>query len=369
MSRPEPLVHFIGRGPVAQACALFLLRRGIPAQQIALNLETPRETASTTEWDRRALALSEGSRHLLARIIHLPPAGRIEHVDVSGRGRLGRTRIHAHDLGLPALGHVMAYRDLMDSLRTACRTVAWASPPGENLASGTTLVRIHADGAPGPSATTRDFQQSALLAEVQSNNPTAAHWAFERFTSSGPMALLPLAAPARWSLVWCDRPERCATRAAGSVAALEAELTAQWARRLGPLTLASPCQIVPLKRRARRRVVEGRSVWIGNAAQSLHPVAGQGLNLGLRDAFELADTLALAFRQGQALAGALSRWREHRAPDRWLTLALTDLMALSFTRPATPWVQSPLLATLDLLPTARRPLAHQLAFGWRHTPG
>ncbi|MFN9774930.1 MAG: FAD-dependent monooxygenase, partial [Burkholderiales bacterium] len=134
---------------------------------------------------------------------------------------------------------------------------------------------------------------------------------------------------------------------------------------LGPLRLDGTLAVAPLARRARREPARDGEVWIGDAAESLHPVAGQGLNLGMRDAFELADALAPVQVRGAPLAGALATWRRGRRADRRLTIALTDLMAASFTWPLARPLQSPVLAALDAIEPLRRPLAAQLMFGLR----
>ncbi len=357
--------HIIGTGPVALSCALFLVRRGVPALQIALTAQVAPTVALPATLARRTLAISEGSRQLLSRISTLPPAGRIEQVCVSLRGHLGRTRITGDDLGHGALGYVVRYGALLAALQESAARHDWA--PLSGTAEPAPDVLIHAEGDAGDDAVCRDFGQAALLAEVNSPQLPAAvaHQAFERFTPNGPLALLPLPEPRRWSLVWCDQPAQCAERTRLSSADFNAALQKRFGDTLGPLHVDSPRQVVPLQRRTRRRVVQDHAAWIGNAAQSLHPVAGQGLNLGLRDAFELADSLAHAQRTGQPMPATLRAWQKQRRPDRWLTTTVTDLMAASFTWPAARPLQSGLLGALDLLPTLRQPLARQLAFGWR----
>jgi len=228
-------------------------------------------------------------------------------------------------------------------------------------------LTVPADGAAGDDADVREFDQWALLGELRAPRaaPGRGGWAFERFTPDGPLALLPLPEAGRWTMVWCDAAERCRARAAQDPATVSAELQARFGDALGPLSVDAPLSIAPLARRARRNVVGTAEAWIGNAAQSLHPVAGQGLNLGLRDAFELADALALGHRAGRPAQAALDAWRRARRTDRSATIALTDLMAAGFTWPLARPLQSPLLAALDLLAPLRRPLAAQLMFGVR----
>jgi 2-octaprenyl-6-methoxyphenol hydroxylase len=352
----------VGAGPVALAFALFLVRRGVPASTIALEPGPDADTPVPPALAARPLALSHGSRQLLDRIALLPATGTIGCVEVSLRGHAGRTRIVASDLRVPALGHVARYGALLSALREAARGHRWAQPHEAGAA-----LRVHAEGDAGENADVREFDQSALLGEVHAPQaPAALHAsAFERFTPEGPLALLPLPEPARWALVWCDRAGRCVARRAADAATLSAELQTRFGDTLGPLRVEGPLAIAPLARRARRETVRAGEVWIGNAAQSLHPVAGQGLNLGLRDAFELAEALWPVRRRGAPLAASLDAWRRRRRVDRSVTIVLTDLMAASFTWPLARPLQSPLLAALDVIGPLRRPLAARLTFGRR----
>ena len=265
---------------------------------------------------------------------------------------------------MPALGHVVRYGALTGALRAAASAYRWAPPAAPGTAAA---LLIHADGDAGDDAHTREFGQSALLGEVSAPQaPAALHGtAFERFTPEGPLALLPLPEAAHWTMVWCDRAERCEARRDGDRRALAAELRERFGDALGTFAIDGPLAVAPLVRRARRSVVDASQVWIGNAAQSLHPVAGQGLNLGLRDAFELADALAPVRLRGASLVPALDGWRRGRRVDRSITIALTDLMAASFTWPLARPLQSPLLAALDTIGSLRRPLALHLMFGHR----
>jgi 2-octaprenyl-6-methoxyphenol hydroxylase len=244
----------------------------------------------------------------------------------------------------------------------------WAQAAQDRIADAATdTVIIHADGDPGDDARVREFDQCALLGEVRvPEEPSpSAEVAYERFTDAGPLALLPLPEPRRRALVWCDTAERCEQWRALAPAALAAALQQRFGATLGPLQPDGPLAVVPLVRRVRTRQDSANEAWIGNAAQTLHPVAGQGLNLGLRDAFELAAALADADRTGTTAGQALEQFRRQRRTDRGLTVAITDLMARSFTWPFARPLQSPLLAALDLAPALRRPLAAQLMYGWR----
>jgi 2-octaprenyl-6-methoxyphenol hydroxylase len=341
-----------------------MVRRGVPSASIALDPPVHDHAPMASALAARTLALSGGSCQMLARIAPLPNAGVIRHVEVSIEGHAGRTRIAASDLAAEALGRVVRYTDLMQVLRDAARTHEWARP--ESDGPGPTLT-VHAEGDTGEAARVRDIGQWALLGDVHAPHASATlhDQAFERFTPQGPLALLPLAQPGRWSLVWCDSEAACRRRLADSRSELEAELSTRIGPRFGALRLDGDCAVAPLVRRVRRHLDSDTEAWIGNAAQALHPVAGQGLNLGLRDAFELADAIAQALRTSQPMPAALRSWRRGRWIDRTGTVALTDLMAASFTWPLARPLQSPFLALLDLAPSLRRGLAARLMYGHR----
>lgn len=332
---------------------------------------------------RRMIALSDGSRQLLSRITSLPPGGIIERIEVAMAGRSGRTRIEAEDFKLAALGHVVAYPDLVSALRTAADRLPFSSSTQSGglpaSAFAPPVVTIHADGMPRASSTAsaalaaRDFNQAALLTEVMAENGGTT--AYECFGEHGPLALLP-AAPAHsphYAVVWCDLPEVSARRAAMTPAQLSAVLNEAVSRfaaprtALGALQVCAPAQSAPLSRLRRVDGAFGREVWIGNAAQSLHPVAGQGLNLGLRDAFELARMLADNEYADEPRAPelALARFAAVRRMDRSITTGVTDLLASAFTWPLAQPLQSLLLTAMDVLPPVRRPLASTLLFGHR----
>ncbi len=373
-----PHYRIEGSGPVALACALFMARAGIDPARIRVPLPVARPSRDEP---RRMLALSDGTRQLLNRVIRLPEGGLIEQIHVSMAGRSGATRIDARDFGVAALGHVVPYPSLLEALREASAPIGFApmdagaaSAPADDdlvIEAGGMPIRAQQPGEPGFQR--RDFGQSALLTEVMAQ--TAGTTAFECFGPNGPLALLPAAAghQPRYAVVWCDRPEETQRRAALEPAALSAEIAQAFAAAgperspLATLRVCAPVAVAPLLRTRRRVAAAGNVVWIGNASQSLHPVAGQGLNLGLRDAFELARDLAdneYASRP-LPLARVIARYGARRRADRGVTTGITDLLAASFTWPLARPLQSTVLNALDLLPPLRRPLARSLLFGNR----
>ena len=392
-------IAIAGAGPVGAACALFLLEAGFAARRIRLVDARPREAAAE---DTRMIALAHGSAALLARLgvwrdraeVH---ATAIEAIHVSQRGRFGRTLIAREEHGVPALGYVIRYGDLVKAFDAALaeRGLAVMRPfkterivpddgalvleltGGEQKAMRARHV-VHAEGGlfdmQRARALHRDYAQSALTAFVMpalSLNARLAHTAFERFTETGPIALLParIATGSGYSLVWCGRPDETEARIALCDADFLEALHASFGDRLGPFKAVGARRVFPLGLNAvattARAVSEtSAEIAIGNAAQTLHPVAGQGLNLGLRDAFMLAEAMRTHFDDAPALAAAFIAARRF---DRAATVGLTDLMPRAFASGFAPTkvARGAALFLLDLLPQARNLLVRQMMNGQR----
>ena len=381
-------VRIDGTGPVALATALWLVRAGIPPACIALPLDRPATSILPKDAPRRAIALSEGSRQILARLITLPAAGRIDTVEIVQAGTDGHTRIDRHDFPLPALGWVVVWEDLIAQLHQAAEKLPFARP--DDPAFAEPALVIHAGGIPPAQSRndtdfdTHDSGQAGLLFEVAVTG--TADTAFECFRPGGPLALLP--APAlpdgpRYTVVWSDAAEASRRRAELPADALGRELREalraalgprHWGRHaghFGPLRVCTPAVAVPLPRVRRRQTATAGQVWIGNAAQMLHPVAGQGLNLGLRDAFILARALGDAVFDTRLpgpharVARALESHARARLTDRWLTIQGTDLLSTAFGWPAARTLPSMLLNAMHVARPLRLPLARALVFGHR----
>ena len=381
-------VRIDGTGPVALATALWLVRAGIPPACIALPLDRPATSILPKDAPRRAIALSEGSRQILARLITRPAAGRIDSVEIVQAGTDGHTRIDREDFPLPALGWVVVWEDLIAQLHQAAEKLPFARP--DDPAFADPALVIHAGGMPPAQARndtdfdTHDSGQAGLLFEVAVTG--TADTAFECFRPGGPLALLP--APAlpdgpRYTVVWSDAAEASRRRAELPADTLGQELREalraalglrHWGRHaghFGPLRVCTPAVAVPLPRVRRRQATTSGQVWIGNAAQMLHPVAGQGLNLGLRDAFVLARELGDAVFDTRLpgpharVARALESHARARLTDRWLTIHGTDLLSTAFSWPAARTLPPMLLNAMHVARPLRLPLARALVFGHR----
>ncbi|WP_426175201.1 UbiH/UbiF/VisC/COQ6 family ubiquinone biosynthesis hydroxylase [Massilia sp. TWR1-2-2] len=373
-------VAICGAGPAGMALAAMLARRGMAPRRIALiDGKSPGQAIT----DPRSIALSYGSRLLLEEVGAWPlPATPIHQIHVSRRGRFGRSLMDRDDHDLPALGYVTRYGDLVSALAAACERAGVAIVRPARVSSidetdagvtlrlddGRTLAAALAVQAEGgvfgqqqQRALQRDYGQSAVIARVAASAPIAQR-AYERFTDEGPLALLPQegADGLQYALVWCVRRENAAALLELGDDAFLARLGDAFGARLGRFTRTSGRAAYPLGLNAEPRAT-ARTVAIGNAAQTLHPVAGQGLNLGLRDAAVLARLLGRGSGPEQLLAFSAGR-----KADRKVTIGLTDAMARVFanTGPAQALLGLS-LGVLDAVAPARMLLAELMMFGRR----
>ncbi|QJE00351.1 2-octaprenyl-6-methoxyphenyl hydroxylase [Massilia forsythiae] len=387
-------VAICGAGPVGLALAALLVRRGIDGRRIAL---VDARSLGQAISDPRSIALAWGSRMLLddvgAWAAVAPAATPIHQIHVSRRGHLGRSLIGREEHGLEALGYVTRYGTVVDALARACeragvqvlrpQRVSAVEERGAEvvlqLDDGRALhaaVAVQAEGGvfgeQADKSRRRDYDQTAVIARVSADAPVA-HRAFERFTDEGPLALLPQDGPDghQYALVWCVRPERAEQlRQLGADAFLR-QLAEAFGERVGNFTKVSERAAFPLGLNADARVT-ARTVAIGNAAQTLHPVAGQGLNLGLRDAAVLARLLGRALASAPAADGgaevpqALAQFAQERGRDRGAIIRATDTMARAFAgRGPQQALFGLALAALDTLAPARALLADLMMFGRR----
>jgi 2-octaprenyl-6-methoxyphenol hydroxylase len=370
----------IGAGPVGMTLALALA-----GSSLHVLLIDSRARGAAAD-DPRALALSYGSRQLLERLQAWNAAAStaIHQIHVSQRGGFGRTLIKAEDYKTPALGYVLRYRDLaatldarlangqlidqcrIDHIETDDDGATLSVTQHETPRRIRTKLIVHAEGTPNddPGIKVRDYEQQAIVAEVR---PVPAHnnRAWERFTPDGPLALLPLGQD--YSLVFSVPPAKAAQLLALDDEAFLTALRKQFGQRLDFIA-SGPRTSFPLALRARPQITQQRQVWIGNSAQALHPVSGQGFNLGLRDAWELADVL-LEHRDAGNPA-ALARYANRRQPDRCGSMAFTDGIVRLFSNDLPPLriARGLGLLALDLAPPLRHFVAKRLIWGARAWP-
>ncbi|WP_211467801.1 UbiH/UbiF/VisC/COQ6 family ubiquinone biosynthesis hydroxylase [Collimonas silvisoli] len=380
-------IAICGAGPVGLSLAALLIKRGVAAARIAL---IDAKTVEQARQDPRSLALSYGSRQILQEIGAWPIAATAIHqIHVSRRAHFGRTLIQREEFQLPALGYVTRYGTLVTALAALpalagihlLRPVQVSASTEQDdcvelqLSDGRSrscslrsklLVQAEGGlfGAQDDKSLQRDYQQVGIVAHIQSSAPIA-HRAFERFTDQGPLALLPQddAHGHNYALVWCVRPTTASQLLALDDAAFLAALTQAFGGRLGRFLKTSKRNSFPLGLNARPAATL-RTVAIGNAAQTLHPVAGQGLNLGLRDAAVLARLLA-----SDITPDTLQRFAAARQSDRSLTIHLTDVMARIFASAPDGALSQTLLGLslglVDIVKPAKRLLAQQMMFGRR----
>ena len=374
-------ILIIGAGPVGATFALLAARLGLNVSLLEAREGASRET--------RTLALSHGSREVLDSAgvwPSVPNATEIHTIHNSQKGGFGRAGISREDGGVPALGYVLTYADLQASLDDALQASAVTVARGAvvtaiaETASAATVrylqngvegsveadIVVMADGGanlskvPAIIVTEKDYAQTALLGHIESDT-AHQHRAFERFTPDGPAALLPKAGEKNYSLVWVASAEKIEQLKALDEAAFCAAFQDHFGYRAGQFLAVKDRRSYPLKLRTVVTSVAGRVAVIGNAAQALHPVAGQGFNLGLRDADALAKMLATE----ASPASALKRYAETRVQDVSRSVGFTDFLVSTFSNNhAMQRIPRGLgLAIVDVLPFARKALARRMLFG------
>jgi 2-octaprenyl-6-methoxyphenol hydroxylase len=379
-------VVIIGGGPVGCALALALRDTGL---QVALL-----EARPAASGDARPLALSYGSRLILDRLNLWPALAGfttpIRRIHVSQRGGFGRVELDADEAGMADLGYVIDYGRLAQGLaaavattavqcRSGARVTAWqAGAPacveyvidGESRAMTAQLLVIAdggtADGGAGDNGDAQrvDYDQCAVTARVVSERPHN-NIAYERFTRHGPLALLPDGKD--WALVWTTTPARADELYGAEPAQFLDALHAEFGSRAGAFTAVTARARYPLRMRRTRQPVQDHVVRIGNAAQSLHPVAGQGFNLGLRDAWELGEQLVADNRAGIGSSGALASYRARRRVDRGGGVAFTHTLVQLFSNDVLPLrlARGTGLALLGCIPPLKNFVVRRMTFGAR----
>jgi 2-octaprenyl-6-methoxyphenol hydroxylase len=386
----------IGGGLVGGSLACALRGTGLRVCSIEA---VAADAASQPSYDERVIALAWGSRRILEGIGlwgHIAPgAEAIHQIHVSERGGFGFARLDRAEQGVDALGYVAPARLLGAAIRGALAGVGQGpeyghidqlcparllglriQPGGVDLevalGGGSRTLRtrllVAADGGDsfvrrrlGLPVRERPYGHDAVITTVTPDRPRP-NTAYERFTDTGPLAMLPMT-DGRWSVVWTAREADTQALLRLSDAELLARLQDRFGYRLGGLSRLGRRVAYPLRQVMAEKTVGERLVLIGNAAHTLHPVAGQGFNLGLRDVAALAEVLTDAARAGADPGGAqvLDAYRRLRGRDQAEAALVTDTLARLFVN---PWAPLRLardfgLVGLDLVPVARRVLARR----------
>ena len=385
-------IAIIGGGPVGCALALALKNSGLDICLL--------EAGSGESFDARALALSYGSRLLLERLgvwDALQNVSAIRTIHISQKQSFGRTVLHSSELRVPELGYVLPYPSLQNTLS---RAIAPPSPVSgsETEGEGRIIYGAHVtwlEGAADHAAITyqqggeehrlrarlavladggkllagryppktRDYGQSALITHVTSAFPRP-ETAFERFTPEGPLALLPYMDG--YELVWTAPHLKVEEMRSWDDGRFLDELYRHFGDRVGRFLSVTKRSAFPLGlKKAEMPSPMPHVVLIGNAAQTMHPVAGQGFNMGLRDAWELAQEILDAVPDALGTEAMLADYRKKRRTDREAGIRFTDSLVRLFSNDLQ--LVSPLraasLTALDCLPLAKKFVARRMMFG------
>jgi 2-octaprenyl-6-methoxyphenol hydroxylase len=401
-------VVIIGAGMVGAslACALS---HGSAADKLSILLVEASpvlNTSSTLQpgFDTRSTVLSAGTMAYFAQIglaeRLLALAEPITHIHVSDQGRFGSVQLNASDEGVDALGYVVENASLGQTLNQAllaARSLELRAPVkvvslkpcivgmelqlsgmkdtdaddqgSENITVSASLVVLAEGGRSalseqlGISHQHTAYEQSALIANVAFSEPHEGR-AYERFTPKGPLALLPLASHKnqhRAALIWTHASTDIEDIAAMNDSELLARLQQDFGYRLGTFTRIGKRAVYPLALQVAQEQIRPALVLLGNVAHSLHPVAGQGFNLALRDAMALAHNIADSVRKGVSPGSfaQLQNYLQAVQPDQRYTITFSDYMTRLFSSDNTllAWVRKSGMVSIDLLP----PLKHQLS--------
>lgn len=338
--------------------------------------------------DDRHLALAFGSRRIFEGIgiwnAVVPHVSPIQRIHISDRGRFGFARLDAQEAGLPALGYVITARELGTALHATLgrqpgialycparvESIAFedarariAIRRGDQAETLSARLVVAADGADSPvremariAARRIDYGQTAIVTNVTPGLPHR-DTAYERFTDSGPLAVLPAGAD-RCAVVWSARSENAGEILAWDDETFRARLQARFGDRLGAFGRIGPRRAYPLALTRVAEHVRPRLALIGNAAHTVHPVAGQGFNLGLRDVAALAELLLEGHREGRdpGELALLERYADWRRRDNQVTSAFTHSLIRLFSNDYLPvaLARNAALVAIDLLPAIKR---------------
>ena len=376
-------VLIVGGGLAGGTLALALEPLGLKVAMVEAITDEQRHASPAGD---RALALARGSVDIFKQLGIWPSVSKhatpIKTIHVSDKGHFGKTRLSATELGVDSLGHVITARYLEMAVADLCRQrqieiMCPAKVTGLNTEATAIKVELANHGksthcqsrlvvaADGGNSQIRqwvgigyevnDYHQKALVANISTEIPHD-YVAFERFTETGPLAMLPLQA-SRCAMIWTHGEKNAGEMLALAPHAFEASLQDTFGWKLGRLKLEGKVKAFPLCLIRAQRLFAERVALVGNAAHQLHPVAGQGFNLGLRDVVALARLLESQNHHGgdPGAFTMLEKYAKARASDHNRTIGfshgLIDLFVPS-TIPVTLGRNLGLMV-LDHLPTVK----------------
>ena len=379
-------ILIIGGGLVGASLACALRQS---AFRIGVIEAVPLTVSSQPSYDDRTLALAYGSKCIFESMGAwdqiAPEATPIERIHVSDRGHFGATRLAAADAGLPSLGYTVTSRALgvaLLKIMEGAKTIEWTCPASMQeirVTTGSAAVTVRhagtdktltaglvvaADGgnsavrkAMGIKASRTEYEQTAVVTNVTAGVPHR-NTAYERFTDTGPLALLPLRGGSHCGVVWSARQEEIAAMLDWNDAEFLGRLQDRFGDRLGTFTRAGKRTSYPLALTRVKEHVRARLALIGNAAHTVHPVAGQGFNLGLRDVAALAEILTDAARAGADIGdlGVLQRYAAWRRRDNQIIATFTNGLIRVFSNEIFPltFARNAGLVAVDLMPGLKR---------------
>ncbi|MDX1492169.1 MAG: 2-octaprenyl-6-methoxyphenyl hydroxylase [Pseudohongiellaceae bacterium] len=387
-------VVVVGGGLVGASFACALAKQS--SELSILVIEAVEHLASSTSFDARSTALSYGSRRIYSQLGLWDGLAEavtpIKKIHVSDRGHFGAVRLNHEELGVDALGYVAENHDLGRVLNQALEdsnTIEFLRPArisdmqpiaagmrlqleGEQLARNEidAALLVLADGGKsklsqklGIHSQTKPYGQKAIISNIAFENPHN-NIAYERFTDSGPLAVLPLATlegENRAALIWTVPEQQADETLALSDEAFLHALQQRFGHRLGRLEKVGARFAYPLSLTVAQEQVRPGLVLLGNVAHTLHPVAGQGLNLALRDSQCLAELLAAANAQGKALGdmAVLQNYVNAQERDQAHTIDFSHYMTALFSssQPALVWARKLGLFSVDLIPPLKQEFA------------
>ena len=382
-------VIIVGGGPVGSVLALALQQQNIPFTM----LEARAKGASHK--DTRALALSYGSRMILEKLgvwdAVAAKTTAINSIHISQRGGLGRTKLNAVDHDIPAIGYVLSYGALtqaLDNVLDASQIIYEAEAteikPAQHCSEVTfnhadtkqTLqspLLIVADGGrslgeiDGIKKETKEYGHDALVTKVTAELPHN-NIAYERFTPEGPMALLPNGQDKNshgFSLVWTGLQANIHAVLALDDETFLSQLHAAFGDRVGKFLSIEKRMSFPLKLSTLKPSTAPHLAVIGNAAQTMHPVAGQGFNVGMRDAWTLANLIINTPENALGSAEMLSKYSQQRKRDTRGGILFTDLLVNTFSNEMIGLgaIRGAGLGLLELIKPAKNLLVGKMSFG------